>query len=192
MPGKSLEDLTPNEVVGLASLSSQLANDPETRTEFLRLLKKKNPGYAIPEIDAVDSVNAGMKKLQDENNDLRSKFDESELRRSIEAKRGNAMKRNGLTEDQMTEVEKLMLEKHLPDYDTAAEFFSMSQRVASPTGVDSIANPDFTMPALETWKAGIGNKTQLDKIARSEAYKAWNEISPNGMPLNAKGLGRAS
>jgi hypothetical protein len=192
MAGKSLEDLTPNELIGLASLSNQLANDPETRTEFLRMLKKKNPSMAIPEIDASDAVNKRVDDLKKENQELRDKFQENELRQSITLKRGDAMKKHHLSDDQMTEVEKLMLEKHLPDYDTAAEFFSMSQRIAAPTAVDSVANPDFSMPVLDTWKAGIGNKTQLDKIARSEAYKAWNEIS-GGNPLpGGNPLGRAS
>lgn len=191
MAGKSLEELTPNEVIGLASLSSQLANDPETRTEFLRLLKKKNPNTSIPELDAADAVTKEVDKLREENAKLRQDFGEAELRRSIEAKRSQAMRDNKLTDDQMTQVEKLMVEKHLPDYETASEFFRMSQQVAAPTAVDQISNPDYTMPALETWKGGIGNKTQLDKIARSEAYKAWGEISGGTMP-GGNPLGRAS
>lgn len=192
MAGRSLEELTPNEVLGLASLTNQLASDPATRTEFLKMLKKKNPGMVIPEIDAAEAVHGEISKLKEENAKLREEFSNNELRRNIEGKRSDAMKRHRLTDDQMTEVEKLMVEKHLPDYDTAAEFFSMSQRIAPPTSVDTVANPDFTMPALETWKGGIGNKTQLDKIARSEAYKAWNEVNGGNAMTPQNPLGRAS
>jgi hypothetical protein len=55
----------------------------------------------------------------------------------------------------------------------------MQNRVATPTP-SNVANPDWKMPDSAVWNRGIGNKQQLDKIAREQAYAAWNEIKGAG------------
>jgi hypothetical protein len=175
----TLEELTPNQIMQLAGMTHQLANDPATRADYLRLVKKRNPNVPIPEIDAVDHVNGQIDALKADNEKLRQERQEEKLVAAIEKKRASVIAKHKLTDDQMTEIEKLMVEKHLPDYDTAAEFFTMQNKVAAPTP-SSIANPDWKMPDSAVWNKGIGNKQQLDKIAREQAYAAWNEVKGAG------------
>lgn len=61
----SLEGKTPEEVNSLASLSDALLNDPNTRREYQRLLKKQNPKLSLPEIDTEDRVEAAVKPFVD-------------------------------------------------------------------------------------------------------------------------------
>jgi hypothetical protein len=185
----SLEDLTPNQIMQLAAMTYQLSQDPTTREQYLRLVKQKNPNVSIPEVDAKDAVLTQLNELKEDNRKLRDEIKESKFSDNVEKKRAGVMTKHRLSDDQMTVIEKLMIDKKLPDYDTAVEFYTLQQKVATPTSLDSVANPDWSMPDKNIWNAGIGNKAQLDKIARSEAYKAFNEI--HGMPQQASGLGRA-
>lgn len=59
----SLEGKSPDEINSLAALSDALLNDPNTRREYQRLLKKQNPKLSLPEIDTEDRAEAAVKPL---------------------------------------------------------------------------------------------------------------------------------
>ena len=46
----SLENLSPEARDELAALAQKLADNPETRKDFLRMTKKVNPDLPIPEL----------------------------------------------------------------------------------------------------------------------------------------------
>jgi hypothetical protein len=50
----SLEDLTPEARDELALLAKQLSENPETRKDFLRQVKKVKPEMPIPELEIED------------------------------------------------------------------------------------------------------------------------------------------
>jgi len=60
---ESLEGQSTEQIQALASMSRTLLNDPNTRGEFQRLLKKNNPKLALPEIDTEDRVQAVVKPV---------------------------------------------------------------------------------------------------------------------------------
>lgn len=57
----SLEGKSQEQIASLAELSDALLNDPNTRREYQRLLKKQNPKLSLPEIDSEDRVEAAVK-----------------------------------------------------------------------------------------------------------------------------------
>ena len=61
----SLEDLTPEARDELALLARQLAENPNTRKDFLRLTKKAKPDMPIPELEIEDSTNYAVQKAND-------------------------------------------------------------------------------------------------------------------------------
>ena len=54
----SLEDLSTEARDELAALARQLAENPNTRKDFLRLTKKAKPDMPIPELEIEDATNA--------------------------------------------------------------------------------------------------------------------------------------
>jgi hypothetical protein len=64
----------------------------------------------------------------------------------------------------------------IPTYEGAALVFKASRTSAVPTPA-SFEAPVFTMPETDVWGPGIGNPAKLNKIALSEMYKAFGEIT---------------
>lgn len=180
----SLEDLSVDQLLQVAQrgLNSEnmlngLYNDPATREDLLRLMKKQNPALTIPEIDAKDDV---LGKVGDANKrvaDLENKLAERDIRDRVTAEKNRVKNLYQLSDADMAEVEKLMIDEHepIPSYAAAAKVYVASRTQAVPTS-SSLSPPVFEMPDQNVWKGGIGNRAGLDKIAMSEAYRALNEI----------------
>lgn len=183
----SLEDLTTDQLLaharaleGSHNLLNTLSGNPETRTELQRLMKKVNPKLVIPEIDTADAVRGEMKVRDERIASLENKILEGEVRGRMERQRAAAQVKYNLSDADLLEVEKLMIDpdpdKRVPGYESAARVFTAERQNAKPTPA-SFSPPVFTMPENDVWGKGIGNKQQLDKIALTEAYSAWNEVA---------------
>lgn len=180
----SLEDLTTDQLLAQAratqgshELLTALLADPSTREVIQRKLKKANPNLAIPEIDSKDQVMSEIEKEREERRKLEAQIRERDVRERLEKARAAAQAKYGLTEADMQEVEKLMVdpENPIPTYDAAARVHKASKATGTPTSVD-IQPPTFDMPEKDVWGGGIGNKANLDKIAMKEAYAALSDI----------------
>lgn len=181
----SLEDLTPNQLLDHAKkledanrLYGPLMADPETRPQVLALMKKKWPTMPIPE---VDSANAMEQKLAEERaarEKLEATVRDERLTRQITEARDRVKKQYDLTDSDMGEVEKIMLDEKapIPHWDAAAKVFKASRAQATPTAI-TLEAPIYEMPAKDVWARGIGNKAQLDRIAMKEATAALNDIT---------------
>ena len=161
----SLEGMSPEAIAELAVLSKSLSDNPKTRKAFLGLMKAADPTMNIPEVDIPNQVGAalqeGLKRLEKVENRMSQREIEGEI-----MKRRNAIVSSGLvSEAEVPEVEKLMLEKGISTHETAAQFFASQKKSAAPTpgtfGQPLIPKPDM--------KAMGGNITQW---ARSEAGSA--------------------
>ena len=180
----SLEDLTSDQLLDFAQktkashdlLQTMLA-DPSSRETIQRQMKKINPKLSIPEIDAKDTVLAELHKEREARQALEVSILNDRVRARLETQRADAMKKYGLTDADMAEVEKLMTDEHAPisTYDAAARVHKASKATGTPTPAVLHA-PTFDMPETDTWGKGIGNKAMLDKIAVNEAYAALNDI----------------
>lgn len=172
----SLEDLPIETLAQIAQLNNAMANNPATRTDYLKLIKRISPNTVIPELDAAAPIMTALAEERSKREALEAKIQADEIRRNIQEKRAKTAKEHKLTDDQMVEVEKLMTDNQIPNYDTAAQFYTMQRKAAVPT-THEVFNPGIQMPDENVWKPGIGNKAMLDKIARQQAYGALNEIN---------------
>lgn len=191
----SLEDLTTDQLLARAretepsdSLLRALANNPETRKVLQRAIKKINPNVSIPDIDNEDNFAAQLKTERDERLKLEGEIRTDMITRRIEKQREDVKAKYKLTDADLLEVEKLMVDKDnpIPTYDAAARVYLASRQSATPTP-SSFAPPTFDMPEKDIWGKGIGNAAALNKIALEESFKAWNDLTGGKVP----GLGSA-
>ena len=172
----SLENLSLEQRDELAGLMQQLADTPETRKDILRLTRKIRPGLNVPELDIEDNTNSAISQMRAENEALKAKFSQREAVENLENIRRNVVKKGLVSEDEMPQVEKLMLEKRIADHETAAEHYNWMKQAAkpTPTGYNPSAIRQFDLGKY--WK----NPTQG---ARNEAAQALSELRKNSRPI---------
>jgi hypothetical protein len=169
----SLEGKSAEEIAALAELAEQLANDPKTRKGFMQLSKIANPNAHIPEVDIPLQVNEMMKKGLERLEAAERKNQEYETERNILNRRQALIDNGKASKGDIAAIEKLMIEKKIPDHETAAEFYAMQQKAAEPTPRDARANVrETTMPAVDT-KPFKGN---LNEWARNMAARTLDEL----------------
>lgn len=180
----SLEDLSVDQLLSRAKatevsdqLLGRLVSDPSTREQTLRALKRINPGIPIPEIDAKDAVLGQLGGTDKRVEALEAKLQEQEIRERIRSNRDAIRNKHNLSDADIEAVEAIMVDKDapIPNYEAAVKVYKASRTAALPSS-SSFASPVFEMPAFDTWKNGINNPGQLDKIAMAEAYKAMEEV----------------
>ena len=103
----SLENLDPSARDELAALAQQLAENPETRKEFLRMTKKVKPDLPIPELELEQTVNKAVSMADQRVQQLEAKLRERDAMETLE-KRRQALMEKGLIEskDDIKDVEK--------------------------------------------------------------------------------------
>jgi len=173
----SLEDLTPEARDELALLAKQLSENPETRKDFLRQVKKVKPEMPIPELEIEDYTRNAVDKANDRVAQLEAKLRERDAMDELNSRR-NKLKAKGLidTDDQIEEVEKVMLEKGITNHEAAAEYWRWMQQSAAPTptGYNPSAINKFDLSKY--WRNPVAG-------ARDEAAKALNELRKNPRPI---------
>lgn len=171
----SLEDLTPEARDELALLARQLAENPATRKDFLRLTKKAKPDMPIPELEIEDSTTSAVQKAEDRVQALEAKLAEKDAREELE-KRRSKIRARGLKDDDIAEVEKIMLEKGITQHDAAADYWDWMKQASTPTPSGYNPNPINKFDLGKYWKNPVQG-------ARDEAAKALNELRKNPRPV---------
>jgi len=173
----SLEDLTLEARDELAALSRQLAENPNTRKDFLRLTKKVKPDMPIPELEIEDATNAATSQMRGELESLRNQMREKDAIEELNRRRSK-LKAKGLIEryEDIEQVEKVMLEKGITNHEAAAEYWSFMKQAATPTptGYNPSAIKGFNLDQF--WKNPVQG-------ARNEAAAALNELRRNPKPI---------
>lgn len=173
----SLENLDPSARDELALLAQQLAENPETRKEFLRMTKKVKPDLPIPELELEQTVNNAMSQADQRVQQLEAKLRERDAMETLE-KRRSALMEKGLisSKDDIKDVEKLMLERGITNHETAAEYHKWMKQAAVPTssGYNPSAVKNFDLNRY--WKNPA-------TAAREEAVKALNELRKPTRPI---------
>jgi hypothetical protein len=182
---KSLEDMTVDELrahaaatESQASLLKSIAANPSTRESLQRLIKTVSPNTVIPEIDAKDSVMKVVDKQNETIQSLERRLMERDARDNVRERRQAIRDKYHLTDDDVTKIEQMMVDDKEVNWthDAAARVYLASTRTADPTPA-SFVPPTYEMPEKEVWAGGLGNPGRLNKIAMSEANKAWGEIA---------------
>ena len=133
MPSR-LDGLTDETRDQLAEVALNLSGNQKTRKGFLGLLKEASPATPIPEIDAVSAAENLLKGERE----AREKFEKEQrdrwLAEDLAKRKTEVRTKFGLSDEDMSNMEKMMTEKQLPaDYTWAAQIYKQQNEVAAPT-----------------------------------------------------------
>ena len=172
----SLENLSLEARDELASLAQTLAENPDTRKDFLRMTKKVKPGMPIPELDIEEHTNRAVAASDQRVQALEAKLRERDAQSELEKRRNNLIANKNIRKEDIPEIEKLMLEKQIPSHDTAAEYYEYMKQAAkpTPTGYNPSAVRQFDLGKF--WKDPRG-------AAQQEAVKAFADLRKPQRPI---------
>jgi len=173
----SLEDMSFEQRDELALLMRQLAENPATRKDVLRLTKKLKPELPIPELDIEEHTQNAVSLSNKRVEELEAKLRERDALNDLEQRRNKLMKKGLIqNESDIEEVEKVMLEKGITNHEAAAEYWQCMKQSAAPTpsGYNPSAINKFDLNKY--WKNPVAG-------ARDEAAKALNELRKNPRPI---------
>ena len=173
----SLENLSLEARDELAALAQTLAENPDTRKDFLRMTKRVKPDLPIPELDIEDYTNRAVNRSEDRVQALEAKLRERDAIEELQKRRQSLM-RKGLiaNESEVNDVEKIMLERGITNHETAAEYHQWMKQAAVPTstGYNPSAVKQFDLNKY--WKNPAA-------AARNEAMNALNDLRKPQRPI---------
>jgi hypothetical protein len=173
----SLENLSLEARDELAALAQTLAENPETRKDFLRMTKKVKPDLPIPELDIEDYTHRAVSRSEDRVQALEAKLREKEAIEELQKRRQSLMKKGLISnESEVGDVEKIMLERGITNHETAAEYHQWMKQAAVPTstGYNPSAVKQFDLNKY--WKNPVA-------AARNEAMNALNDLRKPQRPI---------
>ena len=172
----SLENLSLEAKDELAALAQTLAENPETRKDFLRMTKKVKPDLPIPELDIEDYTHRTVSKAEERVQALEAKLREKEAMEELQNRRNSVVKKGLAAESELGDVEKIMLERGITNHETAAEYHQWMKQAAVPTstGYNPSAVKQFDLNKY--WKNPVS-------AARNEAQNALNELRNPRRPI---------
>ena len=177
----SLEDLTPEARDELALLARELAENPSTRENFLRLTKQARPSMTIDAIDMKDTIDAKSRELQDKYDALEAKMREREAVEELERRRQALIEKGkAKSKDDVKEIEKVMLEKGIQNHETAADYYEFMKTAATPTSPQVFNSSFMNETARDTLSKFYKNPAVA---ARDEAARALTELRKNPRPV---------
>ena len=101
----SLENLSLEARDELAQLAQTLAENPDTRKDFLRMTKKVKPDLPIPELDIEDYTNRAVNRSEDRVQALEAKLRERDAVEELQKRRQSLMKKGLIaSEDEVTSM----------------------------------------------------------------------------------------
>jgi len=173
----SLEDVSYEARDELARLAKQLSDNPETRSQFLKLAKQVRPDVSMPEIEIEERY---TKKFQDFESKLAArdaKQAERDAMDNLEYRR-NSLVEKGLvnSRDEIQEVEKLMLDKGITNHEAAAEYHKYMKQAAIPTPSGYNPNP------MKKFDLSAFHKNPI-QAARETAAQALSEFRKPVRPI---------
>lgn len=165
MPADSLENYSEEQRASMARAMHTLLNNSEVSRDTKRLLKKVDPKLQFADLDVDDRIEQ-FKTEQAEKDRARDEADRvRRANESYEQIRGKVTARGFAVE----EVEKVMKDKGIANYDTAMEYID-AQRQLAPSTPDSLMTMD--MPS----NMNDMNKMGLKKFRLNEGAKALSEV----------------
>jgi hypothetical protein len=166
----SLEDLSFEQRDELALLVKKMSDDPKIRPKFLGLVREINPDMPIPELDIEAKTNNAVLRAEQRVNELENKLREKDAVQDLEARRNRLIKR-GLSEQDIPEVEKIMIDKGITNHEAAADYWEWMRQAATPTSATGgyQPNPLAKFNLKPFWKNHV-------TAARDEASRALTDL----------------
>ena len=173
----SLENYTAEQLEELALLSKTLAENKETRKDFLRLTKRVRPDLPIPELEVEDTAHKLASTYEQKLQAMEAKLAEKDAREEL-SKRRDALKASGKSRssEDIEAIEKVMLEKGITNHDAAADYWKWMQETATPTP------SAFPKPVMQQFDVNGYMKNPV-VAAREEAMKAFEELRKAPRPI---------
>ncbi len=182
MAEKSLEGLTPEQIEAAAAMYQSLVSNPATREATLRATKTVNPSLSIPEVELKDMARAEFGKRDKVIEDLQADIRKRDAEQRVKDSR-TSLRDKGYAQTDVEAIEKLMIDKQIPNYDTAADYYTNMKKVAEPTPNTVQTRPStFSMPQ-DPMGAMKGGKQGLARWARNEGTTALDEIRSGRVKL---------
>lgn len=156
---------TEAETAAAYALLDGVLKDPKVRAKQLALLKEHKPDFVVPEIDAAAPINARIDGLQADNEKLRKELAERDASASMQSKFDKLQRDQGLTDEGVEKVKKLMVERSIPDPVDAAVIFASQQPKpdpAEPVGYSPTHFLDDTDKDLEPWFANEDRQAEIE------------------------------
>ncbi len=173
----SLENVSMEARDELAALAQQLADNPATRKDFLRMTKKVKPNLPIPELDMEDYTHNAVNKSEQRVQALEAKLRERDAVEELQKRRQSLMKKGLIaSEDEVKDVEKIMLERGITNHETAAEFHQWMKQAAVPTSSGYNPSPVKQFDLNKYWKNPVN-------AARDEAASALRDLRKPQRPI---------
>ena len=145
-----------------------LANDPSTRKDFLKLYKKIDPKFVSPELEVDEQIGVATADFKKTISSLENRLYERDLSDRLKDTRRSLVETGLASERDLPEIEKLMVEKKIPDHKVAAEYYRMQQQSARPTP------SAFTTPQMPLDMKAMGNNPT--QYTRDKANRIMSEI----------------
>lgn len=180
-------------------LLDKLAADPKRRAKILHLVKEAIPNISIPELDAAAPLQAELaelrKQIDDEKAARAKEREEAEKRAQVDdaesmIRKGRKMlKDQGYTKEGIEQIEKLMEERGIIDYEAASALWEKSNPKDMPvdpmqnyTASSDLLNPPEDNPwrkAIEAANQGAGRRSVgsiLKRTTQDETANFFKEL----------------
>jgi hypothetical protein len=105
-----------------ADFVESIYNDPSLNHEAKSLIKKKYPNLAIPDYDLKQEVRATFAAERKQRDDAEAARRQHQQNQQWQKKRADTQRQYGFTDEGMKDLEKMMVERNIGDYDVAANY----------------------------------------------------------------------
>jgi hypothetical protein len=111
----------------VADFVESIYNDPQLNREAKALIKKKYPNLQIPDYDLESKMDRRFDEEQQKRETVEKKKREDDEDAKWRSDRERTQKQYGFTDEAMTRLEKMMVEKRIGDYDVAASYMASKE-----------------------------------------------------------------
>src|SRR5262245_20125023 len=118
----------------VARFADGLYNNPKVSNELKRLIKTAHPDVAIQDYDAQEQLKQQIEADKKERAEEKKKAKEDAEKAEWQQRRDEAKEKYHMTDDAMERLEKMMIERHIGNYDDAAELMiAREPKTSEPT-----------------------------------------------------------
>jgi hypothetical protein len=172
----SLEDLSLDARDELALLARQLAENPATRKDFLKLTKRAKPDMVIPELDIEEHTTSRLVASDKRVEALEGQLRDRDIREELDKRRSRIVEKGLASKDDMDDIERVMLDKGITNHEVAAEYWAFMKQAAQPTPTGYNPSPFKALNLSDYVKNPV-------TAARNEAAKALHELRKSPRPI---------
>jgi hypothetical protein len=121
----------------VADFVESIYNDPQLNKEAKRLIKRKYPQMQIPDLEMEDRIEERFAKEKKERDDRDEQARREADDRAWADKRASVKAEYGFTDEAMTDLEKMMVDRNIGDYEVAAQFKASKEPKPSSDDLDT-------------------------------------------------------